>query len=196
MINKPHVETFGRYTLRAAVLNKVPTARAFLIGGAPGTIAEATGKSIEVAIDELKQKLNSSDAQTRKDRRHDEALDFNVPTEAEFANALSVVKPRAGQLAMLRAHAAAGEAGLTGGELATAADYASEASAAKRYSLLGRAVAEAAECDLPGKPAAPDADPAIGILASTGEARESGDFVWVMHPELRKAVAEGPERSR
>ncbi|OSP56176.1 hypothetical protein [Pseudoruegeria sp. SK021] len=184
--------THGRHTLRAAVLNKVPTARAFLTGGAQGTVAEATASTVEDAIEQLKQQLDETAAKSLSDRRHDDLLALDVPTKEEFADGLSIVKPHGGQLAMLRAHAAAGAEGLSTEDLADAAGYAGYKSANLQYAKLGRALAEAIGCDLPGKSIGGEKDLATGLLASVGGAGTEGDQVLVMHPELLSAVQDIP----
>lgn len=180
--------THGRYTIRAAILNKVPTARAFLTGGVQGTVAEATASTVDEAIEKLKEQLDETIRQSLSERRHADDLDFDVPTSAEFGEALSIIKPHGGQLAMLRAHSAAGDEGLNSGELADAAGYAGFKSANLQYAKLAKAIAAAIECDLPRQNLNKDADVANGVLAASGPNRGDDDYVWVMHPELHDAL--------
>ena len=44
--------------------------------------------------------------------------------------------------------------------------------------------------DLPRTALRTDEDVATGVLATAGRPRADGQFVWVMHPELREAVAD------
>lgn len=190
MMEKTVALTHGRFTIRAAKLNKIPTARAFLTNGAQGTVAEATGTDVETAIAKLKQILEDTATENVGARRHVDALDFDVPTHRDFTDALSVVKPRAGQLAMLRAHAVAGSEGLTAEELAYTAGYAGARSANLQYAKLARSMAAAIGCDLPRQVIDADTDIATGVLAASGPLRSDGHATWVIHPELQAAVLE------
>lgn len=176
----------GSYTIKAGMLAGKAVARAFVTGGKPGVIAETTGDDVQTAVDSLKADLDARAADEAAHRRHDAALDFDVPTETEFARALAIVKPHHGHWKMLRAHALAGDRGLTAGDLAFDAGYHSHGAANLQYGLVGREIAEALRIDLP-KPLRKEGDVATGVLATAGPPRD-GQFVWIMHPELRAAV--------
>ncbi len=189
-MDKPVETRHGPYTIKAGVLHGTATARAFVTGGKAGLVAQADADSIEDAIATLKRDLDGRAATERSHRRHDPASGFDVPTAKEYLQALQVVKPHDAHLVMLRAHALAGDAGLTAGQLATDAGYQSLSAANLQYGVLGRQIAESIGCDLPASSLRKDADVATGVLARAGTPRESGSFVWVMHPELREAVAD------
>jgi hypothetical protein len=190
MMDKPVELRHDRYTIKAAVLNGTATARAFVTGGKHGVAAQTTADSVEDAIAALKTELDAREARERASRRHEPALGFDVPTAWEYLLALQVVKPHDGHLKMLRAQALAGEKGLTARELAFDAGYHDAAAANLQYGLMGRDIAAAIACDLPGKGPQGDLDLATGVLAVPGPVRPDGQWAWVMHPELRDAVAE------
>jgi len=185
-MQKPVEVQHGAYTLKAGLLQGKAVARAFVTGGAHGVVAEAQGANVEEALERLKAELDNRSADERAHRRHDAALGFDVPSEAEYARALAVVKPHDGHWKLLRAHALAGETGLTTHQLAFDAGYHSDGAATLQMGVIGRQLAGAMDLTLPTRPPRPDAEPAIGVMATilkTGDAA-----VWVMHPELRAAV--------
>ena len=189
-MDKPVETRHGPYTIKAAILHGSATARAFVTGGKAGTVAQADADSIEDAIAALKAELDGRAATERAHRRHDAALDFQVPTAKEYLQALQVVKPHDGHFKMLRAHAISGEKGLTPAELAFDAGYQTHSAANLQYGLLGGQIARALGLDLPKSALRTDDDVATGVLATAGRPRADGQFVWVMHPELREAVAD------
>lgn len=176
----------GSYTIKAGTLAGKAVARAFVTGGKPGVIAEKTGDDVDAAVASLKADLDARAADEAAHRRRDAELAFDVPTEAEFARALAIVKPHDGHWRMLRAHALAGDRGLTAGEIAFDAGYHGHGAANLQLGLVGREIAEALRIDLP-KFHRRDGDASIGVLATPAPPRD-GQPVWVMHPELRMAV--------
>ena len=182
----------GRYLIRAALLGGRPTARAFLAEAKQGSgiVAERTGDTLDAAIDALVADLDARSRERRQGRRRIAEPDMSVPTREEYAEALSAVRLTDGQWAMLRAHAMAGECGMTAGELARAAGWRNLGSANMQYGLAGRAIADYLGIDLPPRRTAPAEEVATRALAGAGVARPDGSFVWVMHPELAAAVRE------
>lgn len=182
-------ERKGRYDLKAMKMGQTALARAFLHGqpGA-GIAAEAKGKTPEEAMEALREMIGEVELERASVRRRIEETGFDVPTSAEFEDALSRVRVSDRQWDMLRAHAASGEEGLTAGELARAAAYKNYNAVNLQYGKLGETVAEGIGIDLPAHPAKEGENVATGVLAGPGETR-GGEFVWVMHPELRAAIA-------
>lgn len=189
-MDKPVETRHGPYTIKAGLLNGAATARAFVTGGKAGLVAQAAADTIEDAIAALKAELDGRAADERSHRRHLASLGFAVPTAREYLQALQVVKPHDGHLRMLRAQALAGDKGLTAKELAFDAGYHDAAAANLQYGLIGRDVAAAIGCPLPTAGAPGDLDLATGVLGAAGPLRADGQWSWVMHPELREAVAD------
>lgn len=183
----------GRYILRAGKLGAAFTARAFLADAKAGSgiVAETTGPTAEAALDDLVLVLAARDSEQRSQRRAHPDVDLVIPTSAEYADALAALPVTPGQRAMLAAHRIAGDAGLTATQIADAASYASFASANLHYGKLGRMIADYFTIALP-KDSAGRADyVATNMLASAGHAQVNGHWLWIMHPELRKALADG-----
>ena len=181
-------ERHGRYDLKAMKMKDTALARAFIHGttGA-GIVAEAKGKTVDEAMEALKLAVAEAEQERTDARRRVSETGFDVPTVAEFERALAVTKISDRQWDMLRAHAAAAEAGLTAGELAMAAGYKNHNAANLQYGKLGDAVAGTIGVALPTSTVHADTPVATGVLAVEGDPRDA-EFVWVMHPELRDAV--------
>lgn len=166
-------------------------ARAFAKAGKPGApiLAEAQGPSAEAAIEAVKAKLDALDAARRTARRIHPATGLAVPSAEEYESALRQVALSEAQIAMLKAHAAAGEAGLTAGALARAAGYPNFETANSIYGKAGRAIGDHLNLPAP-QSTTREGDVATMLLAYGGPAApDTGHFVWVMYPELREAVA-------
>ena len=88
---------------------------------------------------------------------------------------------------MLRAHAAAGDEGLTARQLATAADYKDHSAANLHYGKLAYAVAEILGMDAFLAQYQSDKRGAITLLGEAGPERNGAD-VWVIRPELAQAL--------
>ena len=178
----------GNYQIKAGKLGGVFVARAFPKPPAKtkGMIAEAAADSADAAIAALKTELDTRETVRRADRRFDEQANLSVPNEHEYLEALQQASLSNAQIAMLRAHAIAGEDGLTTGALARAADYKSLDTARTTYGKAGRALGEYLDIEVP-KPSKVDGEGPIRVLAF-GVAIDDGKVVWIMHPELRRAV--------
>ncbi|MGP6089150.1 hypothetical protein [Antarctobacter jejuensis] len=190
---KPIVVDYGKYTLKAGIVEGKAVARAFLRDARrPGVIVEVDGSDPEAALKRLKVTVDDLTANRRAKRRESLDADFLVPTVEEFQEALVVAKLSSVQEAMLVAHAKAGERGLTAGEIADIGGYANFETANAIYGKAGRIIAEAIGVTPPPRRSG-DKDAPTAVLAEGGEPRpDTGFFVWVMYPELREALL-GPE---
>lgn len=180
---------YGKFTLKAGQLSGVWTARAFLRTGpgGHGIAHQATGKDASAALDALRAQIDDEAARRRGQRRHDPATGFDVPTREDYADGLRGADLTDRQRVMLQAHAAAGDAGLTATELAEVAGYRNFNTANLHYGKAGRLMAEAMDVTAPESRLRDDLVQ-TGILAHGGTPRADGEFVWVMHPELREAL--------
>ncbi|QFS84643.1 MULTISPECIES: hypothetical protein [unclassified Roseivivax] len=180
---------YGRYLIRYG--NSGGEARALAYRKntkSKGQIADATGATPDEALQTLKQILDERHRERAKARRRAENIDFLIPTVEEYAEALEVLKPEGAKLDMLVAHAKSDDVGLTAGEIARAGGYDSFETANALYGRLGREIAEVLGVSAPTSTIRAD-DVQTGVIAQAGPARaETGAFVWVMYPELRKAV--------
>ena len=178
-----------RYVVKVGEMSGRWIARAFSKGRGEGMIGEAFGASADEAVAALERRMGEEEAARAAARRFDERLGFAVPSREEYGAALGVARLSAKQLEMLRAHARAGEAGLTAEEIARAGGYASFETANALYGKAGRVIGETIGVTAPASTAREGHDVQTGILASPGPRRPASDqFVWVMHPELREAV--------
>lgn len=180
----------GKYLIKSGKIGEEWVARAFHKppSRTKGLVAEAKGNSLGTAVDAVKTKLEDERTDRERCRRWDEQAQFAVPLRSEYITAIQQTKLSTSQIAMLKAHAASGDLGLTAGELARAGGYANYETANSLYGKCGRAVAEylGIEAPLAIKRAG---DVATGVLAWSGAPRHDTDhFVWVMYPELREAV--------
>ncbi|NUB43741.1 hypothetical protein GEU84_005040 [Fertoebacter nigrum] len=189
----PVIRRHGRYNLRAGKLGAAFTARAFLADAKAGSgiVAETTGPTAEAALEAMVALLTARDNDQRSQRRAHPDVDLVIPTSAEYADALAALPVTPGQRAMLAAHRVAGDAGLTATQIADAASYASFASANLHYGKLGRMIADYFSIALPKDSAGRADHVATNILAFSGAEQVNGHWLWIMHPELRAALAEG-----
>ena len=189
--------TVGRYKLIAGLLHDEGVAHAYPSRDGKqqahprkqfGPIASAEGPTAEAAMANLKALLDTREADAKSARRYDEYLKFHVPTEAEYFEAYDVLVLTDAELKMLRAHAQAGEQGLTAVQIARAGGYRNRASAGALDGAVGRKFQTFLGLETP-RPELREEDVATGVLATAGAAREDGEkFVWIMHPELRAAL--------
>ncbi|WP_420556977.1 hypothetical protein [Roseovarius sp.] len=182
-------DAFGNYLIRAGRLNGDFIARAFPATGSrsQGLIAEASGTSEADAIEALKENLRARSANRTEARRWDERSDTSIPGKEEFIEALRQMKLTDAQLAMLRAHAVAGDDGMTLAALTRASGYKSEDTAMKALKRAGSLVGDFLGLD-PRSDAANDPRDAREVLGYLVEADTETASVWVMHTELRNAV--------
>ncbi|MCE0506371.1 hypothetical protein LR948_13450 [Roseivivax sp. GX 12232] len=182
--------TYGRYRLLSAKLGERFVARAFYARGGKrrGIVAEAEGDGAQGALDALRGKLDDLQRRQRSARRRDETLGFDVPSVSEFEEALGTASLSKIQWRMLEAHAKTGADGMTAGELASAGGYSDFEVANSIYGRAGRLVAEAIDVVPPMSTTRSEEMP-TGVLAGVGKPRkDTGNFVWVMHAELREAL--------
>lgn len=182
-------DAFGNYLIRAGRLNGDFIARAFPAMGSKsqGLIAEATGTSEADAIETLKESLRIRSATRTQARRWDERSDTAIPSKAEFIEALRQMKMTDAQLAMLKAHAVAGENGMTLAALTRASGYKSQDTALKALKRAGSLVGDFLGVDIQPD-AANDKKDAREVLGYPIEGDTDAASVWVMHDELRDAV--------
>lgn len=181
----------GRYRMIAAVLAGIPTARAFLHNAPPrsGIVRETTGETLELALEKLAQALRDRDSAAITSRRIDPTHGFQILTSAEFSDALAAVKMAPADWAMLRAHATAGESGLTAEGLARAASWPDYETANLQYGKLAKRVGDLLSYNFNLLPVAKGGKAtATYILASGDWVGPNGTFLWWMHPELIAAV--------
>ena len=176
----------GRYRLRAAKLGDTFVARAFH-GSDRGIVGEATGVDAEAALTALRHRLSADDARRAEGRRMT-AQGWAVPTEAEFTEAWLRARARLSkaQLDMVDAHAKSGDHGMTAGQIAAAGGYSNYETANAIYGRVGKIFAEELEVPAPASSVA-DREVQTGVIADAGTERD-GQFVWVMHPEVRAAL--------
>ncbi|MAP15329.1 hypothetical protein [uncultured Sulfitobacter sp.] len=182
---------YGKYRLVAGKLGEKFVARAFhnRSSNGRGVIAEVEGASSLEAISALKDALKARDNSRAQARRYIERLDFHVPTTEEFVEALRAVGPKPAEWDMLGAHARAGESGLNPLQIAKAGGYNTVSNANALYGKLGRKLEDHLAVTAPNA-STRDGDVPTGILAIyEADPRGSDVMVWIMHPELREAVA-------
>ncbi len=180
-------DAFGNYLIRAGRLNGDFIARAFPATGSrsQGLIAEASGTSEADAIEALKESLRARSATRTETRRWDDRSDSAVPSKEEFIEALRQMKLTDAQSAMLKAHAVAGDDGMTLAALTRASGYKSEDTAMKALKRAGSLVGDFLGVEIRSS-AEKDPKDAREVLGYCIEAETAS--VWVMHDELRHAV--------
>ena len=188
----PINQTHGRYALKAGKLGGQFVARAFLAGAKTGAgmVAEAQGATADAALADLITQLDQRDSDLRGARRHMAEVPVDIPSPAEFTQALAAVAVTPGQRAMLKAHAIAGDKGLSANELADAAGYAQHESANLHYGKLGKMIAVYLGIDLPPSATRKGDTVATYMLATGIGTVADRDFRWIIHPELAAAVNE------
>ncbi|WP_410219160.1 hypothetical protein [Paracoccus sp. (in: a-proteobacteria)] len=138
--------------------------------------------------------LDERDRELRAQWRLDERTGFLVPTTGECELAIQMASLGGSQLMMLKAHAAAGDAGMSALQLAQAGGYADFSSANMHHGKGGRKLAEQMHAKLPESQVRAGEDvPTTAIatwLPTPGDPHNTGR--WIMHPELREAVSRLP----
>ena len=179
----------GPYQIKAAKIGKEYLARAFPKPAAKtkGLVAKASGSSVEDAIETLKARLDENLATRESQRRWYEEMHFHVPLEEEYVTALRQTQLSEKEKQILAVHAAAGEEGLTEAGMAKAAGHIRFQTAIVQYGKLGRKLGKAINISAP-KPSGRQSESPSAILSREEVDPETGDVVWVMHPELRSAV--------
>lgn len=174
----------GRYLIKAGVLHDTFLARAF--PKPPSMfrhlVAEASGASIDEAIDRLKGKLDGLRAQRRSKRRVDAALPSGVPTSEEYADALRSVSPAVRMLHVLHDHALSRRRGLLLTELVKVGEFSSQQDLLQAYAKLGQRIASEIE---------PDEEPHSGlpfVVVLSDENERLTDKIAILQPELQDAV--------
>lgn len=180
--------THGRYLIKSGYLRDRWTARAFLakVAKPGGIVAEKHDTSEAAAVAALTTHLDEMERERRLAGRMT-TDGFRLPDEEAFVEALQSVTLADAQLRMLKAHAQAGDRGLTAEELAYAGGYADYSTANMIYGRAGRMVGNALGITAPPAETR-EGDVPTALLASEGPRRANGHFVWVMHVELRRAV--------
>lgn len=178
-----------KYLIRAGLLAGVYVARAFpkAPSKSRGLIAEAVGDTEQGAIDALLATINARDVQRVGERRWEPDLEFWVPNEAEFSEALNQTLLTRTQEAMLKALAWTRADGLSYAQLASEAGYKNAQTAEKIFAKVGEAIMDFLSIDLTDSPYS--SSYGAGIILSTPRAQ--GDDLpdlWVMHPELMAAI--------
>ncbi len=185
-----HLSEHGRYQIKSGLLAGEFVARAFAKPPTKtrGLIAEASGKTEDIAIAALQDIIDAREARRMEVRRKDTATDMAVPSVEEYAEALDHVALTRPQRAMLFALSLAGDDGLTDAMLANSVGYTSQASATRSLANAGRLIAGylSSETGPDVQSTALDGDT---ILASRGSAKtDAHRGNWILHPELRDAV--------
>ena len=182
----------GRYDIRAMAVGGGWKATAHLRRArqGAGVIASATADTEDAVVSAIRAMLQARDVGLAAQRREEVRMGFTVPAPGEFQDALAVVVLSPAQRAMLTAHAASGEAGLTATGLARAAGYAGYEGANMHYGKLGRALADLMNV-APPQSLIRGQDLWTGVLAVwvPGPRDDDGAGRWVMYPELRQALS-------
>lgn len=178
-----------KYLIRAGLLGGVYVARAFPKppSKARGLIAEAQGENEQGAVAALMSKIDARDARRMGERRWSDAMDCAIPNEAEFTEALYQTSLNAAQFAILKALALTREAGLSHAQLASAAGYKKQDTAAKLLSKIGDLFADYLAVDTTGSAfSTPDGTtPLLAVRITQGDDKP---VLWDLHPELRAAA--------
>lgn len=169
---------YGRYVIRALAAPGRVRVRAFLGRRAVG---DAEGPSVGAALDVMRSKLDERDVHQCGGRLN------GVPTAAEYCDAFTRLDAQIGphHWLMLKALLAAPGQTLTATEIASAAGYASLASANVHFGALARLIAENLDY-------APDvrADGttiwtmALATGADVGAQQEDAHRRWALRPEV------------
>lgn len=186
--------THGPFLMKAAAMKGRARALAYRRPptGFRGPLAEAEGATPEAALEALRERLDRREADRRAARRED-GRGWAVPTQEEYAEALAHASLSDTQLAMLAAHAEAGDDGMTATEIARAGGYRSYETANVQYGKAGREIGAAIGVNSPRSATREGEEVFTGVLAHGGAPRaDSGRFVWIMQPELRAAVLSRP----
>jgi hypothetical protein len=173
---------YGRYVIRTLLVGAKVKARAFVGRTAVG---DAEGDTHDAAVLSMKRLLDQRDAEQRAARKN------SIPTADEFVDAFNRLDEKIGphHWLMLKALYVAPGRTLTATQIASAAGYASYASANEKFGVLAKMLAD----DLDYRPTrredgtmrwtstlATGADPAVE--------REDGQWQWRMRDEVADAL--------
>ena len=190
-MKRPVILSSGRYTIRAMALPTGWAATAHLQGGRPGTgpIDRVDGRTQDEVVGALHDRLADRARRLKAARRHDADMGFDVPSESEYREALGVVGLSRSQMAMLTAHAKAGDAGLSATDLSRAGGFRGYEAANMHYGKAGRTLAERLDITPPVSRIRGH-DLWTGTLAAWHPTSDDPDIggLWIMYPELCKAV--------
>jgi hypothetical protein len=177
-------QDYGRYMIKAGLLQNTIVARAF--PKPPSRfrhlVAEASGETIEEAIERLIGKLEQLRSERRSLRRSDPDLASGVPTAEEYADALRSLSPGPKLLGVLHDHARFGRRGVQLEELARVGDFSSAQDLLNAYEKLGRDIFDIIEPDEMLKTGIPVVMPGAEGGGSHATALRS------LQPELQEAV--------
>lgn len=184
------VSEYGRYQIKSGCVAGVYTARAFPKPPTKsrGLIAEATGKTEEVAIAALHSAVDARDLCRSEDRRTDPNTGTQVPTSDEYVEALNTINLTKPQRAMVMALSLAEADGLTEERVVNAGSYRSTASARKSLASVGRMIAGFLSSETGSNVPSTSLD-GIALIGFCGDPRhEEKPGNWIMHPELCAAI--------
>lgn len=174
----------GRYLIKAGLLHNTIVARAF--PKPPSRfrhlVAEASGDTIDEAIERLIGKLEELLSERRSLRRADSDLAGGVPTAEEYADALRSLSPESKLLGILHDHALCGRRGLQLAELAKAGEYIYGQDVLNAYDKLGRDILNVIEPDevvTTGLPV---------IMSGPEDRDQQANSPQSLQPELQEAV--------
>ncbi|WP_103764529.1 hypothetical protein [Roseovarius confluentis] len=184
-------DEFGHYRIRAGRLNGDFIARAFpkSSSNSQGLIAEASGTSEADAVEALKEVLTSRSKKHTEERRWEERSATAVPSKEEFIEALRQTSLTEPQVAMLKAHAIAGERGMSLAALGRAAGYKSQDTVLRTFKRAGSLVSDFLGVEIQSD-RANDRQDARQVLGYCVETDTDTAALWVMHSELRDAIRE------
>ena len=182
-------DEFGNYLIKAGRLSGNFVARAFTSanGSSQGVIAEASGSSEADAIDTLKQILTARAVRRKEARRWELRSNISVPGKEEYFEAINQANLSDIQRSMLKAHALAGDTGLTVAELTKASGYKSSETARKAFARAGALIASYLDIKIVSEVDFAHNDPGF-VLGFREKHLDDAPEVWVMHKELREAV--------
>ena len=182
-------EEYGNYWIKAGRLSGNFVARAFPKNNAncQGLMAEATGASEDDAIAALKVLLDEREAKRNVARRWEIRSQIFVPSKEEFVEAIRQTHLSGPQIAMLKAHALAGEQGLAKIVMMNASGYRSIATANKAFARAGAIIGEFLGVAIASEDRTLANRTACVLGFGEGDDRSVPD-VWFTHEELRAAV--------
>ncbi len=177
-------QDYGRYMIKAGLLQNTIVARAFPKPPSKfrHLVAEASGETIEEAIEHLIGKLEQLRTERRSLRRSDPDLASGVPTAEEYADALRSLSPGPKLLGILHDHARFGRRGVQLEELAKVGDFSFAQDVLNAYEKLGRDILGIVEPDEILKAGLPVVMPSLENGGSQANALRS------LQPELQEAV--------
>lgn len=185
-----HVGEHSRYQIKSGLLAGKFVARAFPKPPtkARGLIAEATADTEEAAIAALHDVIDAREDRRTDERRKDESSGAVVPSTEEYVEAICQVALSGPQRALLMALSLAGEDGLSGQRMASAAGYKSRASANRAFAGAGQLIADylSVKARLPDTSDDREGTSLLGYRGAPQDETEPGN--WILHAELRDAI--------